>query len=368
MPAQPKILVCPLDWGIGHATRSVPVIRELLRQGATVHLGASGLSKAFLEEEFPELDMHEFPGFRVSYPSKGSGMVRKMMAQAPSLVRSVRNENTRLEAMVERFGLNGVISDNRYGLYHREVPCIFITHQVFIQTPPGLRFIRGMLDRTIRNYIDRYQECWIPDLEGASNLSGNLSHRDPLPGNFHFIGPLTRFTPRASYTEGTDGEGSSVEVLVVLSGPEPQRSILEDHLLKELYRIEANTVLVRGKPGADKIPEVPGHCIVHNHLGSAELESLIRRSRLIISRPGYSTLMDLAALGKKAVLIPTPGQTEQEYLAAHHRSLGHYLVIRQDSLRLNEALEQGPQFPGMTIRSNGKALEERVEHFLGRIK
>ncbi len=368
LPKHPKILVCPLDWGIGHATRVVPVVRALIRQGAEVHLGASGASRAFLEEEFPDLTMHEFPGYRVTYPSSRRGMARKILAQLPALLRSVRAEHAELDRMITGHRFDGVVSDNRYGLYSKRIPSIFITHQVFVQAPGRLRFLQRPIDRMIRQYTGRFEACWIPDIAGGNNLSGDLSHREPLPSRFHFIGPLSRFaTPSATTGNHETGDGPA-ELLAILSGPEPQRTILERKLAGELTRLRLPAILVLGKPGATSPAPDIGSCKVYNHLPTRELGMLMAKADLILCRPGYSTLMDLAALGKKAILVPTPGQTEQEYLARYHGEKGNYLVLAQETLNLEGITDAALRHPGLSFSSDGKALQEQVSHFLGLIK
>ena len=317
MPQQPKILVCPLDWGIGHASRLVPVIRALIRRGAAVHIGATGSPYAFLKGEFPDLPFLDFPGYAISYPGTGKGMALKMMQHAPALLRSIKKEHAMLDQLIQEFGFSGVISDNRYGLYSEKIPAVFITHQVFIQTPWHLGFLNPVIARMNRGFINRFHACWIPDNKGDINLSGALSHKKPLPDNYRFIGPQSRFGELMKSEQHHNSRSLSYDLLVLLSGPEPQRSILEEKILGQVKSLDIRLALVRGKPGSGDKPRKIENGDSFNHLETAVLFRLMSASRLVLARSGYSTIMDLAATGKKAILIPPPGQTEQEYLGKY---------------------------------------------------
>lgn len=364
MTHKPKVLVCPLDWGIGHASRMVPVIRELLDQGAEVHIGAYGRSLAFLQIEFPALPHHEFKGYPVVYPGNKRGMVWKIMRQFPDLLRWTRKEHSQLERLVVKHRFNGVISDNRFGLWSVQVPCVFVTHQVYIQTPQLLKFLAPVINRLNRNYIGKYRECWIPDNEGKLNLSGILSHRKDLPSHCHFIGPLSRFFAMNLTQDGGGNDPVQYDVLVMLSGPEPQRSILEKKILSAISPLNIKVAMVLGKPDAGEISQHTRNCDTYTHLESQALLGLIRRSRIIVSRSGYSTIMDLVATGSRAVLIPTPGQTEQEYLARYLMERNYYFSVSQDKFDLEEALEKIENYPGVTLDFDRNILKSRITNFL----
>lgn len=363
MAQAPKVLVSPLDWGIGHATRMVPVIRELMRQGADVHLAAGGLSFAFLQGEFPELTFHDLPGYPITYPASANGMAVKMLRQMPAFMKSVKREHALLDKLIAEKDIDGVISDNRYGLYNQKIPCIFVTHQVFIQTPLRLRFLSPLVDRLNNSYIGRFRECWIPDKPGNYNLSGNLSHKSPLPGSFHFIGPLSRFD-RLMKNGIPETKDQMYDLVVVLSGPEPQRTILQDKLLVQIRNLKIKAAMVLGKPGEDHLPDAPANCELFCHLETESLFNLIRQSKIVISRPGYSSIMDMAVMGSRAVFIPTPGQTEQEYLGRYLHERGYYLSSRQDHFDLGKALEKAGSYSGLVLSGDNEALKNRIARFL----
>lgn len=344
-----RILIAPLDWGLGHATRCIPIIRHILELGHEPVIAADGRPLTLLREEFPTLEFIPFKGYEISYP-EGQGMVWKMGVAAPRILRRIAQEHDELQTMIDRHRLHGVISDNRFGLYTRKVPCVYITHQVMIKAP----FLEGYLHRLHKGYMDRYTEVWVPD-HSENGLSGDLGHRYALPQTGRFIGPLSRFEA---------GEAVPVrDILVLISGPEPQRTRFECMVLEQLEAFEGTAMAVLGTPEIkDERLDGRGHRIVP-HLPAAALEQAIRESRLIVSRSGYSTIMDLSVLGKKAVFVPTPGQTEQEYLGGMFHQRGQHLLMPQRSFNLQQAWEGAAVFTGFQP-SASDAYRTHVERFV----
>lgn len=348
----PKILVAPLDWGLGHATRCIPIIRELLNQNCTVVLAGEGKNKALLEREFPELPLLHLPGYNIQYASSGWGLAAKIVAQIPKILSSINDEQAWLEKVVEEEKIDAVISDNRYGLYSEKIRSVFITHQLRIKAP--IKLAEDLLQDLNYQYINKFDECWVPDVEGPENLAGQLSHPAETPSiPTHYLGILSRFDP----AQPTDDKGY---LLLLLSGPEPQRTLLENQLLEELKDYTLPVILVRGLPETAEIPEVPSNITVHSHLPATALEHLIRYASLVIARCGYSTVMDLAVLKKKSILIPTPGQTEQEYLARHLMEKNFAFCIEQKKFRLKTALELAASFHYRPFSNSDSKLHTAV--------
>jgi uncharacterized protein (TIGR00661 family) len=329
-----KILVAPLDWGLGHATRCIPIIHYLLEKNCEVAIGADGRPHELLKREFPELEHIILPGYGIEYPKKGS-MALKMAVSIPKILAGIKKEHELLDKIITRKKIDAVISDNRFGLWTKKMPCVFITHQLMIKAPFGER----LLHRLNKNHIKKYTECWVPDRENENNLSGDLAHKFPLPANAKFIGPLSRFR---FHSPGSPGR----EILVLLSGPEPQRSILEQKIILQFKTAKRAVLIVQGI--TEKKEEVVGGRVrIISHLLARELEEAILSSRYIICRSGYSTIMDMAALGKKNVIfIPTPGQTEQEYLAERFKKTGVAYSVPQDMFDLETALKETGKFKG----------------------
>ncbi|HSQ42213.1 MAG TPA: glycosyltransferase [Fibrobacteraceae bacterium] len=334
------ILVCPLDWGLGHTTRCVPLIHELLRQGCQVLLGATESQKDFLSAEFPELPQVAAPPYRILYPEHGFLMPFWLLRETPRIRRLVAAEQLWTEEICKKHHINLVISDNRFGCFARGIPSIYMTHQVRIAFPPPFRAFESLGIHLHRRLQRPFREIWIPDLAENGGLAGHMSHDGLIQGKHFFIGPLTRF-PTATPEELAIPK--KVDILALLSGPEPQRSFLETKLVSLLERQRGNNVLVRGRPDqqGEKHPPLRTTSLqIHSHLPSAELRKLILQSRLVVCRSGYSTLMDLQALGAKAILVPTPGQTEQEALARDLHRRGLCGLIHQHSLSSNQITRQ----------------------------
>lgn len=327
-PKQKHILICLLDWGLGHATRCIPIINELTRQGTKVTIAGSGASLSLLRSEFPQFDFQELPSYNVRY-GRSKFFFLKLGWQVPKILRVIRDEHNAVAKIVQHIKPDCIISDNRYGCYAANVYSVFITHQLNIQLPGMLKWASGFTNALHRHLIKKFNACWVPDnaqhtLTGQLTMTRNLSAR--------FIGPLSRFTFQESKTEAG-------LVVGLVSGPETQRTIFENHLRKQFEALSTPSVIVRGLPQIEFSSEQVGNIMLISHLPTPQLQELLMRAELVIARSGYSTVMDLTVLRKQRVIfIPTPGQTEQEYLAAE-LSIQKIVVAKdQDQFSLSQAL------------------------------
>jgi len=348
------VLVCPLDWGIGHASRCVPIIRELIKQDYNVIIGADNRPLDFLRIEFQNLKFVPFSGTTILY-SANKSMALKMLFTFPRFLFGIRKEHNKLKQIVRDQKIDIVISDNRYGLWHKKIPSIFITHQIGIKTPRSLSFFKPLLNLVNRFFIQKHSQLWIPDFENEPNLSGSLSHGYRLKIPSYFIGPLSRFTNKK-----TIENNSFPEIVALVSGPEPQRSIFEEILIAELKTYPEKSYILRGKIESNKT-ETINNITLYPHLPTSQLFSLLKKANLIICRPGYSTLMDLAVLNKKAVLVPTPGQTEQEYLARKLKRNGSFFSESQTTFSLDTALSEYQSYSGIQLVNNYKILQNLIK-------
>lgn len=341
-----RVLVAPLDWGLGHATRCIPIIKALQELGKTVLLAGDGPSAQLLQTEFPTLTLLPLRGYHISYAKTGWGLPWQMLAQAPTIFQTIKDEHAWLDAMIEEQQIDLVISDNRYGLYSKKIPCVLITHQLTIKMP--FAWLERHVQKIHYSLINRFHTCWVPDSKGTLNLGGDLSHPMKMPAiPVKWIGLLSRFAPsKSAQTEVQTTKDTTpsfaYQYCFLLSGPEPQRSILESLILDNIKDLQEPMVLVRGLPtNANPLPaSLPEQLTVYPHLPAADLAPLILSSEWIICRSGYSTLMDLAALHKNAILIPTPGQTEQEYLAQQLAEQGMATTVAQSKFSLSESIAQ----------------------------
>jgi UDP-N-acetylglucosamine transferase subunit ALG13 len=353
----PRVLVAPLDWGLGHATRCIPLIRTLIYKKCSVFLAGEGKVKALLTKEFPDLPFLPLSGYNIQYARNRRLLPFVLALQMPRLLSAINKEHQWLREKTKELELDAVISDNRYGLYHPGIFSVILTHQLRIAAPYA--WAEKILREKNYRFLNRFQEVWVPDVEKAPGLSGTLGHPKQLPSvPLRYTGCLSRFhLPVESQVPAG--------LLVLLSGPEPQRTILEDLIIKQLTGYNGSVTIVRGLPGNSDRPTVPKNFRVFNHLAQEELQEAILQAEVVVSRSGYSTVMDLATLRKKSILIPTPGQTEQEYLGAMLHELQMAVMVRQDKLRLMEQLAQAASMvPAWPASGTGMELEHCVDRLM----
>jgi uncharacterized protein (TIGR00661 family) len=351
-----RILICPLDWGLGHATRCIPIIRLLLKKKAEVIIAADCRPLELLKKEFPELTFIKLTGYSINYPNSGS-MILKMLFLLPKIFKGIYTEHKELKKIIKEKKIDIVISDSRFGLWNNNVKSIFITHQLMIKTP----FAEKLLHLINLYFIKKYDECWIPDDAGAINLSSDLAHKYPLPKNTFFIGLLSRFNAQNTplITDNVKIK-NQYDVMAIISGPEPQRSIFEKLITTQFQQSNLKTLIVCGKSELEPKIELHDNTEIIDHLNADEMQQAIINSKIIIARSGYSTIMDLAVLGKKALFVPTPGQTEQEYLAQIFLEKKIAYTMNQEKFNLTEGLKQSENFTGFEIIKTSNQLEERI--------
>lgn len=309
------VLVCPLDWGLGHVMRCIPLIDGLIRDGHEVICCGDGMSGEVLKREYPNCKYINLPGYKIEYSTGNSQMLR-LLLQVPKIVRGIAREHCAVGEIVREYGVDMVISDNRYGLYGSGAKSIFITHQLNIKTP--VKWVSGIINIINHWFINCYDECWVPDIESDGNLSGELSHGGKFvdsgvgEGRIKYIGFLSRF-------RNVDAD-SNVPLLGIVSGVEPQRSIFARHLIDEFKRDGRKAEIVLGLPIDEGNVVVDRNLTIYSYLNGNELATKIAGAEMVVCRSGYSTLMDMQVFGKKLKLVPTPGQTEQEYLAKHYEN------------------------------------------------
>jgi hypothetical protein len=344
-----------LDWGLGHATRVVPLIRAFEDSGCRVTIACSGATEHLLRGEFPRARFITLDGYGVAYPKEGGGFLLKILSQLPRILLSVRRENRWLRRNLPVHGWDAVISDNRYGLYHHSVPSVMVTHQLHIRTGVS-RLLDGIVRLLLTRRLSRFDECWVPDSASEPSLSGGLSH-GKVPAHVRYVGPLSRF--------GRVGDlGSSGRILILLSGPEPQRAIFERRIEGQLRGLGLGILVVRGLPGETDAKTDDDDARWVNHLAAGELARVLASASLVIARSGYSTVMDLVRTGRRAVLVPTPGQTEQEYLARHLSDAGRFLSVAQSDFDLRKAVSEGLSLPIPSLKMDFDHHREVVRGFL----
>ena len=326
-----KILVAPLNWGLGHATRCIPIINALLEHRFEPIIASDGDALTLLQKEFPQLKSYELPSYRIRY-SKGKNIKYKLFLSVPSILKAVKKEREFVKELVRKEHLSGIISDNRFGVRSTQIPSVYITHQINVLSGTTT----AITSKLHQQIIARFDECWVPDSK-QHQLSGKLSKTNKSKFPIKFLGALSRFKKQEL--------PKKYDLLIVLSGPEPQRTLLEQKLINQLKEYDKKVLFVRGIFTDVEPLKVHQNITVVNHMLSNELQRAFNESKLVLARSGYSTLLDLYTLEKKAFFIPTPGQFEQEYLAQNMKNQQIALFAPQDTFKL-KMLNQSDNYIG----------------------
>jgi UDP-N-acetylglucosamine transferase subunit ALG13 len=325
-------------------------------------IGSGEEHLSLFRNEMPGLSYIKFTGFKPGY-SRFLPQYLVLLLKIPQLLYHIILEHHRLKRIIREYAIDIVISDNRFGLWNSNVTSVYVTHMPLIPLPKPLRFLEFLGVFLHRAVIKKYSLCFIPDLPGELNVSGRLSHGIRLPDNVRYTGILSRFN-----TTGSSPHEKLINFqhnTVILSGPEPQREILKQKLADILKEQDPPTVMLQGRP--DKMREIvrAGNIIYYNHLPASEMKEMITGSERIIARSGYTTIMELISLNCSALLIPTPGQTEQEYLAEYLSEKGWFDTISQNEIKKgifpssNKTLRSGE-----IIMQSSKLLTEALNELL----
>jgi len=332
--APKRILIAPLDWGLGHAARCIPIVRALRVRGHEVIIGGQGTHVRLLLEEFPDLTAVSLVNYSMTYASTALGLMLQFPAMVARVLRCARVEHRELDALVDTHHIDAVISDQRFGCYSRKARSIYISHQLCVKMPWAFAPAEAMVARMLRYAAERFDGLWIPDYPGSDGLTGDLTHKYPLPRNHRFVGPLSRFANADGVIAGT----TPCDLLVMLSGPEPQRTLFEQAVLQQLCAFDGSAVVLLGTPGREAPASPRPNVRVCSHLATGETAALLRGAGAVVCRGGYTTIMELISLGKKAVLVPTPGQTEQEYLCRTLAAQGRCVMQEQSRLDIRSGI------------------------------
>ncbi len=331
-------MVAPLNWGLGHATRCIPIINALLEEGHEPYIASDGVALSLLQKEFPDLPAFELPSYKITYAEKGKNFKIKMIWDSPKVIKAMAKEKKAVKKLVKEHQIDGIISDNRLGVFYKKVPCVFITHQLNVLSGNTT----WMSSKAHQKIIKKFDACWVPDVKEKPNLTGKLGHLKKPKSNIHYLGPLSRFEKKDL--------PALFDLMVLLSGPEPQRTFLEEKILSELESYAGRVLFVKGKiEDQQRIEQKQTehhHLTLYNFMQSDELQQALNQSKKVLCRSGYTTVMDLAKLEKKAFFVPTPGQYEQEYLAKRLQKQELVPFVDQEKFTIQE-LNRMEQFKGL---------------------
>lgn len=317
-----------LDWGLGHTTRCIPMIKELINQGFHVIVAGTKSQVKILSAEFPELEYKILAGYNISFTRKKWLLPISLVFRIPGILVTIKKEKAWINEFAKERPIQIIISDNRPGFRNKNIHSIYLTHQLTVKTG---NFITEKIATWLHNtFITKFDECWVPDNKNL-RLAGALSKTNSKNIFPKYIGPLSRF-----YQCKTEKQ---FDIAIILSGPEPQRSIFEKIILNQIKDPIDRIILVRGLP--NEVAEMKGqkNLLIKNHLSASDLNRVICSSGIIISRSGYTSIMDYIKLGAKAILVPTPGQGEQEYLAKYLADKKYFATATQHNFPLLKIVE-----------------------------
>jgi uncharacterized protein (TIGR00661 family) len=325
--ANKTILIAPLNWGLGHATRCIPIIKALQENNFVPIIASDGIALELLRKEFPYLQTLELPSYQIEYAKNGKNFKWKLLQNCPKMIEAILEEKKMVKKWIKKYAIGGIISDNRLGVFSTKVPSVFITHQLNVMTG-NTTWITSKLHQHI---IKKYAACWVPDFEGIPNLTGKLGHLKKAGFELKYIGPLSRMQKKETPKQ--------YDLMIILSGPEPQRGLLEEKLKEEVLDYVGEVVFIKGIVEKDQKKDQIGHITYYNFMNTRQLEQTFNESDIVLCRSGYTTIMDLAKLEKKAFFIPTPGQYEQEYLAEKLEKEGLVPYAKQNYFRMENLME-----------------------------
>ena len=358
------VVVALLDWGLGHVTRTVPIIKELINKNCHIIAACNPRQKSLLVREFDQIEFVDCEGYDIRYRKSSLQTRLALIWQIPKILIKINREHRWLSRFLEARKVDLVISDNRYGFFSHKLPSVIITHQLEIKSGLG-RWVDGWANSINRRLLSKFKECWIPDFQGNNSIAGELSHPRRLPSiPLRYLGALSRLEPCTSLAPT-----QKHQLLVLLSGPEPQRTMLEEKILADAKDIPSTEIiLVRGLPSeTSDLANHPSNVQPSNHLPAAELNKAICSADYIVSRSGYTSLMDYLKLGVKSILIPTPGQAEQEYLASYLQENQFALSFEQSGFSLASSLEQASHFAYRKFEGNMDEYKAQLSEFLASI-
>lgn len=349
------VLVAALDWGLGHASRCIPIISFLEKKGYNLILASSEKAGLLLQKQFPNLKYIELPSYQVNY-AKHARTDWKIAIQAPKIIAAIKKEQFFLQSICAQYKIDAIISDNRFGLYHPSIPTAFISHQLALQT--GLfQPLARLVNAFQKKYIQKFSECWVPDNEGENNLSGSLSNAHSYNIPIHYLGPLSR----TFYLD--EQQSYNYQFCFLLSGPEPQRSIFEEKIVTALEINSPKAIIVRGTQEKSTI-HYPENCSVFDILTDQDLQKVINQTEVVVSRSGYSSIMDAANWQKKWAFSPTPHQPEQEYLAKRLKDNFGMYVFKANQISLSDIIKYSKK---LELKKQKTNFEDTINQFLTKI-
>jgi glycosyl transferase family 28 len=338
-----RILFAVHDWGLGHATRSLVLIRALVARGDhVVVLMAESPGLSLLRAELGDAcEFRPYDDIPKPFSRYPAIFYARMSLSVPQIRLRFALEHRLTERLVCERRVDAVVSDSRFGVWSRDAPSFCLFHSLRQIIPGRPRWLERQVERAQRHLLRPYRAVLVPDADGDDSLAGDLAHHVDLDwgdGRVVYLGPLTEL----------NGEGGEdIDYFFSISGVEPHHSMLAQRVLDALPALPGRIVVALGRPDAAGQVTQNGNATIHGYLDRRAQGEMLARSRVVVGRSGYTTLMELSAWGKRAFFVPTPGQSEQEYLAQLHRERGHVASHAQPSLDLAAGLAEAEAASGL---------------------
>lgn len=352
-----KIIYGICSWGLGHATRSLPIIRKLIQEDNELTIISNGRSLQLLRKELGEnLEYIDIPDYPMLLSENSRQFMAKSMIYWPKFIARLHYGLDKLTKILEHKKYDRIISDGRYEIYNRKIPSFFISHQMRIMNPLRISMFETGSEIFNMFFFKRYAGVIVPDYK-QDNLSGDLSHnlKKIDENKIHYVGVLSDFKKRKL--------SKDIDYLISISGPEPQRTVLENKLLSQIDQLKGNIVITLGKT-EEKEKLNQENIKTYSFLSKEKREEYLNRAKLVISRSGYSTIMDLAVTGTKALMIPTPGQIEQEYLGQYHNKKNTFYTVDQNKIDLKTDVEKSKKTTGIKQECNVNKTVENIANII----
>ncbi len=328
-----NVLISTLDWGLGHATRCIPLIKELIKNNCKITVAVSDKQIFFFQSELPNVAFENINAYNIKY-SKIFPFWLSIILQLPKIAFAIRKEKYLLKRIIEKQAFDVIISDNRFGFRNKNIKSIFITHQLQIILPRSVRFFSKIINILNKSIIEKFDECWVPD-ELENGLSFEMGHSNIPKIKIIYIGTLSRFEEKQTPQKE---ETTKFDIIALISGPEPLKSQWEKIIINELNNIPYSVLILRGEPYSNTEIKRINNITIHKHIETKELSQHLKSAKLVISRSGYSSLMDYKQLNIKAMIIATKGQSEQEFLAKKCKENQLHYVLKEDEFCKNAIL------------------------------
>ncbi len=349
------ILISPLAWGLGHATRDIPIIKEMESHGHQITIATSKGALDLLKKECPNCEFINFEDYPVPYSSTRY-FLPKFFASIPLIMRALVEEHKKALHLVSSNKYDIIISDSRFGVYSDNIPSFFISHQLRLSAPDRLKPLEEVSQYINEYFFKNFKRIIVPSNHpGTDCLSGKLCQttRKAVNAKVYYAGILS-----SAYKMDVS---ENLDFLIIISGPEPQRTKLEEIILSKARKLPGKKVVLLGRPGDNFEKKLDKNTTVKSYAGGEEKMAYMNRAKFIITRSGYTTMMDIAELDKKhGFFIPTPGQTEQEYLSEYYEKKKWFYSKSQYKLDFLKDVEKAMDYKGFPLMKKTKDNVRRL--------